>query len=114
METPFSNDMFAFVFQAFKNLYPDKECECQWVHRIKDGEEEAFGATTFDDDGKVYVAISAEVPVVNATEVFVHELAHVAVGIDKGHGKEWEEAFSEICNEYERILEKIEQEEGKI
>ena len=36
METPFSNDMFAFVFQAFKNLYPDKKCECQWVHRIKD------------------------------------------------------------------------------
>lgn len=113
METPFSNDMFAFVFQAFKNLYPDKKCECQWVPGIADGKEKAFGGTTFADDGKVYVAISAEVPVINAAEVLAHELAHVAVGDDAGHGQEWEEAFSEICNEYGRILEKIEQEEGK-
>ena len=111
METPFSNDMFALVFQAFKKLYPDKECECQWVSGLADGKEKAFGATTFADDGKVYVAISAEVPAINAAEVFAHELAHVAVGDDAGHGQEWEEALSEICNEYERILEKIEQEE---
>jgi len=28
MVTPFANDIFALIWQAFKNLYPDKECEC--------------------------------------------------------------------------------------
>ena len=30
MESPFVNDPFAMVWQAFKNLYPGKDCEVQW------------------------------------------------------------------------------------
>lgn len=30
MQTPFENDTFSLVWQAFKNLYPDKDCKCYW------------------------------------------------------------------------------------
>lgn len=36
MESPFVNDPFAMVWQAFKNLYPGKDCEVQWQPGIQD------------------------------------------------------------------------------
>lgn len=104
MNTPFYNDMFSLVYKAFENLY-HKECICEWSptsFKAEDGSD-AYGMTTFDDDGKILVSISADIPVTGAVEVFAHELAHVVVGIDAGHGKEWEETFEAIYREYERI-----------
>ena len=105
METPFINDMFALVWKAFKNLYPDKDCKCQWVPELEKSEDgaEVFGVTTFTDDGEVFVDIVASLSVADAVEVFAHELAHVAVGEGEKHGKVWEEAFDKIFNEYNRI-----------
>lgn len=104
MNTPFVNDMFSVSFQAFNNLYPDKNVFCQWVPEIyTDDGEEAYGVTTFSDDGVDYVDISGNLRVQDAIEVFVHELAHVATGIENEHGKEWEDAFDYIRLEYDRI-----------
>lgn len=105
MTTPFINDMFALVFEAFSNLYPDKRCKCQWVSDLgkNDQGEELLGLTTFYDDGDIDVEISGKLTVVDAIEILAHELAHVAVGQDKGHGPEWEEAFDLIYNEYNRL-----------
>ena len=30
METPFKNDPFAMIYEAFKRLYPGKQCEIWW------------------------------------------------------------------------------------
>ena len=105
MKGPFINDMFSMVYRAFKNLYPDKECECQWVPECEKAEDghNVLGVTTFTDDGKVYVDISAQLKVVDAVEIFAHELAHVAVGENEDHGEEWEKAFDAIFDEYNRI-----------
>lgn len=105
METPFANDMFSMVWQAFKNLYPDKNCECQWVPELEkdDDGEQPLGVTTFADDGEVYVEIVASLAVADAIEILAHELAHVAVGDAEGHGKAWEEAFDNIHAEFDRI-----------
>lgn len=105
METPFINDMFSMVWRAFKNLYPDKECKCQWVPELEKSEdgEQPLGVTTFTDDGEVYVDIVATLAVTDAIEIFAHELAHVAVGEGEKHGKAWEEAFDKIFDEYNRI-----------
>ena len=85
MNTPFYNDMFSLVYKAFGNLY-HKECICEWSptsFKAEDGSD-AYGVTTFDDDGKILVSISADIPVTGA-------------------GKKWEEAFEAIYREYERI-----------
>ena len=105
MESPFANDMFSIVWQAFKNLYPDKDCKCQWVPELEkcDDGEQPLGVTTFADNGEVYVDIVATLPVTDAIEILAHELAHVAVGATEDHGKAWEEAFDKIHAEFDRI-----------
>ncbi len=105
--TPFINDMFSIVYKAFTNLYPNKKCEVQWMPEIKDENGEiVFGCTTFNEDG-AFVDISAGSSVMGAVEVLAHELAHVAVGIENEHGKEWQDAFDAIFNEYGRIANEM-------
>ena len=104
MESPFINDMFAMVYKAFKNLYPDKEAECQWQPIIPKNEHA--------DDGSIYVDISANLRVVDAVETLAHELAHVAVGAREAHGEAWEKAFDAIHNEFDRIGNEMFGDEG--
>ena len=96
--------MFSIVYLAFKNLYPEKSAECEWVPELEPSEDghEVFGVTTFSDDS-VFVEISAKLPVVDAVEILAHELAHVAAGSDADHGPEWEAAFDAIFDEYNRL-----------
>lgn len=102
LETPFQNDVFAIVWIAFKNLYPDKHCEVYWETDICDSEG-GYGLTDFGDDGIVSVFVSADLRIQDAAEILAHELAHVAVGCDADHGPEWENAFDAIHAEYNRI-----------
>ena len=59
MESPFVNDPFAIVYQAFKNLYPDKDCEIMWQPvEMKDEEGKGYvGLTTFADDLRLRSAL---------------------------------------------------------
>ena len=59
MKTPFENDPFAMVYQAFQNLYPGKECRIFWEPEIRpeDGDK-AYGLTDFGDDGTVMVFVT--------------------------------------------------------
>ena len=110
MITPFENDTFAIVWQAFKNLYPDKECKCFWEPRIRDNENgnECYGLTDFDEEtGEVTVFVKPSLTVIDATEILAHELAHVAVGLEHNHDEEWEKAFDDIFNEYNRIGDEL-------
>lgn len=102
---PFINDPFAVAYTAFKNLWPDKDCEIEWEKDLKDENgETVYGVTVFGDDGGIYVAVSANLTVGDAIEVLAHELAHVAVyPVCDDHGKEWERAFDDIWREYIRI-----------
>ena len=105
MKTPFKNDIFALIWKAFKNLYPDKDCECYWQPNIRDEEDgtPVYGLTDFGEDGSVVVFVGTSLPVVDSAEIFAHELAHVAVGVEHEHDGEWEKAFDDIFNEYNRI-----------
>lgn len=100
----FENSPFDLIDKAFKNLYPGKEYRaCIEPDTIDDQGEKAYGITIFYEDETPIVAISAELAIKDAAEVFAHELAHVAAGEGAGHGKEWEEAFNGISREYQRI-----------
>lgn len=109
MENPFVNDPFSLVWQAFKNLYPGKECSAELLPEIPpdDDGEKGYGFTEFRDDGTVLVAVDAGLRVVDAVEVLAHELAHVAVGYEAYHGDSWKEAFDAIFREYGRIAEEM-------
>lgn len=115
MKTPFKNDIFAMIWQAFKNLYPDKDCECFWEPEILDTEkgETAYGLTDFGDDGVVTVFVKPSLSVTDAAEIFAHELAHVAVGLEHDHDSVWEKSFDDIFVEYNRIGDEMFNSEGE-
>ena len=102
------NSPFGLINKAFKNLYPEKEYKACIEPNIIDVQgEKAYGVTIFFDNDLPIVAISAELAIKDAAEVFAHELAHVAAGEGAGHGKKWEEAFDSISREYQRIGEEM-------
>lgn len=112
LKTPFENDPFALVWLAFKNLYPERDCTCFWDPELGEDEEDGqpvYGATDYDSDTDSYVVLvsSNTLTVKDAVEILAHELAHVAVGGDMGHGPIWEEAFDAIFKEYNRIGEEM-------
>ena len=114
MKTPFENDPFAMVYQAFQNLYPGKECRIFWEPEIRpeDGDK-AYGLTDFGADGTVMVFVTPDMKVLDAVEILSHELAHVAVGADHEHDEVWEAAFDAIFKEYNRIGDEMFDKEGE-
>lgn len=105
----FENDPFEPTYQAFKELYPDKDAICYWVYEIKDHDgNNVHGLTNFEDtDGEneipiVYVDCNQSIN--EAGDVLCHELAHVAVGFGHGHDEAWENAYNAIYRRYEHIM----------
>ena len=100
----FINSPFAILDEAFRSLYPDKKYKACIEPSIKDDEgNRVFGFTQFSKGETPVIAISAELSITDATEIFAHELAHVAAGEGAGHGERWDEEFQRIFDEYNRI-----------
>lgn len=75
----FINSPFAILDEAFRSLYPDKKYKACIEPSIKDDEgNRVFGFTQFSKGETPVIAISAELNIMDATEIFAHELAHVA------------------------------------
>lgn len=113
----FENDPFEPTYQAFKELYPDKDAICYWVYEIKDHDGNAVhGVTDFaDTDGgdleipKIFIDCNQSIN--EAGDILCHELAHVAVGFGHDHDEAWEEAYNAIYKRYEQIMG-IDEQEG--
>lgn len=104
----FVNSPFEILDKSFHNLYPEKEYKAHIEPDIQDEEgKTAYGFTQFEEDGIPVIAVSAELTIKDAVEIFAHELAHVAAGESVGHGEEWENAFENIFQEYNRIGEEM-------
>lgn len=74
----FVNSPFAILDEAFRSLYPDKKYKACIEPSIKDDEgNRVFGFTQFSKGETPVIAISAELNIMDATEIFAHELAHV-------------------------------------
>lgn len=100
--SPFSNDPFAVVAQAYKNLYNRPYLAYYDQHKDASHDEE-YGFTTFRDSETPVITIFAEHPVNVCVETLAHELAHIAVGVEHEHDAVWEEAFDKIFAEYNRL-----------
>ena len=105
MQSPFENDPFCLLFEAFKELYPEKagNFRATWNPDINDW----FGRTGFEVGRPPLIELNANEPVVIQTETFAHELAHAAAGFEAEHGKEWREAFDKIRDRYEKLCEEL-------
>ena len=107
MTNPFKMDPFAYVWEAFRNLYPGKECECH-LSAPEDTECEPRGGMTVWVDGEegsaIIVLVNPHLSVLDAVQVLAHELAHVAVGPESSHGEAWEEAYEAIREEYYALI----------
>lgn len=104
--SPFSNDPFAMVCQAYKNLY-NKPFVAFYDQHEDDNRKDEYGFTHFVDGEIPKIVVFAEYPVNICVETFAHELAHVAVGVGHEHDEVWEAAFDAIFKEYNRLGEEL-------
>lgn len=110
----FINSPFTILDEAFRGLYPDKKYKACIEPSMKDDEgNRVFRFTQFSKGETPVIAISAELSIMDATEIFAHELAHVAAGEGVGHGERWDEEFQKIFDEYNRIGRERFGEDGK-
>lgn len=110
----FVNSPFEILDESFRNLYPKKEYKACFEPELEDEKgNTVYGFTQFNDGETPVIAISAELTIKDAVEIFAHELAHVAAGAGAGHGKKWKQEFEKIFHEYHRIgREKFHEQEG--
>lgn len=52
-------------------------------------------------------------PIGDTVEIFAHELAHAAVGIEHEHDDVWEKAFDDLFDEYCRFGNKYTESEDE-
>ena len=104
----FENSPFEMLAEAFKRLYPDVEYKAFIDPYISpaEGNKKAYGLTDFDD-GNITIYIDSELKIVDAIEIFAHELAHAAVGVEHDHDEAWESAFDALFEEYNKIGDEL-------
>ncbi len=104
----FKNSPFEILDKAFKSLYPDKEYIAFMGEHLEDEEgKPVFGYTEYLDGEKPVITIDAGLTIKDATEIFAHELAHVAAGMEAEHGEKWEREFDRIHKKYTEIGEEM-------
>lgn len=103
-------DHITTVIAAAREVFGDLDCEIGYCDNLPEG---TYGAVNFQDNGKVVVMISIELPLKAVPEIIGHELAHVYIGRghDDDHGKEWEDAFDKVRDAYSRRLIEIDNDE---
>lgn len=108
------NNPFEKVIQAVKELYSDTEAVIQFNPNLRGSEYRECGCTTFPEDNSIpIIDISTNIPFEAMIEILAHELAHVVVGKEAGHKKEWEAVFDKIQEKYIELVSKDIEERGK-
>ncbi len=102
----YKNNLFEMMNQVMSDLYPDIRAIVIVCSGLFENEG-AYGCTTFPDDGSIpIIEIDVNVPIGSFPEILAHEIAHVVVGPDAGHGTEWEKEFDLLQTKWTELLEK--------
>lgn len=103
----FKNCPYHLIDEAFKNLYPDKRYVAQYADDLVDPSgKKVLGVIIYpDDDSLPLIQINTSLKIYRSTEIFVHELAHLANGknANKSHGKDFMFHYNAIFDECERL-----------
>lgn len=106
MQTPFYNDPFIVVAEAYRRLF-DKPYIAVWSQHTDD-DRDSYGITECgEDDAVPVIVIFAEHTVNEQIETFAHELAHVAVGLHHGHDAVFEAALKRIKTMYDIVYDEV-------
>ena len=108
------NSPFEMLGLAFKRLFPDVNYIAYFEPNIRVDEHgnKVYGLTDFADNGEITIFIDTDLSITNAVEIFAHELAHAAVGVEEEHNEKWEKAFDDLFNEYNKIGDEMFVEKG--
>jgi hypothetical protein len=109
MTIKLGTDPVQMVIQAFENLYPYAPNVVFEYTSFE--EEEKYGATFFDED-PIHILISGDIPFFAVPEILSHELAHVIAGYDEHHGSRWDQVFTSLQTEYNRLVLELVEKEG--
>jgi hypothetical protein len=97
------NDPIKTVVQATENIFGQLDCEIQFAPvKLEAG---CFGNVILEDGVKPLINIDPSIPYGAVLEVLAHELAHVVCPQDNDHGEDWEKAFNDIFDEYNKMME---------
>lgn len=105
MQTPFQNDPFIVLAEAYRRLW-DKPYLAVWSQHSAD-DEDSYGITACAESSVPIIVIFAEHTVNEQIETFAHELAHVAVGVEHGHDAVFELALKKIKHMYDVVYEEL-------
>lgn len=96
------SDPLRDVVRAFRRLYPRRACDI--VVQPVSGKK--LGRTFFARGHRPMVALDPRVSYAGCIDILAHELAHVAAGINGGHGPRWAKAYDAIRDEYEAAVQR--------
>ena len=90
------NNPIDMLQEVMDKHYPDLKVDIYFGEQETDGIHR-LGVTIFPDDGsRPVIEVNPDIPLAHIAEIIAHELAHVIVGIEAGHGEVWEAEFENI------------------
>lgn len=95
-------DPFADVVRAFRKLYPHRSVEIA----MQPIPGKRLGEASFGRGHVPFVTVDPRQSYIGCIDILAHELAHVAAGAKKGHGKQWLNAYDAIRDEYHAIVQR--------
>ena len=105
----FKNCPFTILDIVFKRLFPNVKYEAWFEPNIRDEEngEKVCGLTDFAEDGTIAIFVDSHLEINDAVEIFAHELAHAAVGVEHEHDEVWAKAFDDLFTEYNKVGDEL-------
>lgn len=105
MQTPFQNDPFIVLAEAYRRLWNNPYLAV-WSQHSED-DVDSYGITACDNESIPIIVIFAEHTVNEQIETFAHELAHVAVGVEHGHDTIFELALKKLKQMYSIVYDEL-------
>jgi hypothetical protein len=107
----FLHDPYKLLIKVVYAEFPEKKKEfdsiiIQWMPQLAK-RNKCYGAAYFDIDKKpTRIDLDADLTVVQAVEVFIHELAHVVVGCSHNHDRTFKKMCKFIQEKYHEEVKK--------
>lgn len=106
------HDPVQLVLDIVQKKYPQASALVSFVDSAECDRRNCVGYTVFHRRRVPVVHVSVHAPYYGVVEVLAHELAHVVIGRDSGHGRKWKEVFEYIASEYVKCVKKFAKKSG--